>query len=211
MTDRKTTWQGIRTEVLRRIHNRDWPPGTQIPKEADLALEFGCARATVNHALRDLAETGLLERRRKSGTRVALHPVRTAKLSIPVIWQDVEDRKQTYGLDQTVTLPPTPILARMQLGPGTKLLHLRSLHLSDETPYMVEDCWIDLAVVPAAADALFDGISANEWLLTHTPHTHGDIAFSVVSATPPTAGVWVWQKAWRYSGSNAQPGIVTVL
>jgi GntR family histidine utilization transcriptional repressor len=192
LTDRKTTWQDIRTEVLRRIHSRDWPPGTQIPNEADLAVHFGCARATVNRALRDLAETGLLERRRKSGTRVALHPVRTAKLNIPVIRQEIEDRGQTYGyvlLDRSLTAAPPVIQARMHLGAKAELQHLRSLHLADGAPHMVEDRWINLAIVPDAANAPFDEISANEWLLTHTPYTHGEIAFSAVTATDPIAEV----------------------
>ena len=44
-------WQAIRDEVKRRIHARDWKPGEPIPNEAELAEEFGCARATVNRAL----------------------------------------------------------------------------------------------------------------------------------------------------------------
>ncbi|MBS4011138.1 MAG: GntR family transcriptional regulator, partial [Roseovarius sp.] len=58
------TWQLIQDKVLRRIHAREWPPGTGIPNEADLSREFGCARATVNRALRALAEARLIERRR---------------------------------------------------------------------------------------------------------------------------------------------------
>ncbi len=73
------TWQSIRAEGLRRIHDGLWAPGARIPDEADLAGEFGCARATVNRALRSLAEDGFLERRRKGGTRVALTPVRKAR------------------------------------------------------------------------------------------------------------------------------------
>jgi GntR family transcriptional regulator, histidine utilization repressor len=46
---------------------------------------LGCARATVNRALRDLAEAGLLERRRKGGTRVPLTPVRKATFEIAII------------------------------------------------------------------------------------------------------------------------------
>ncbi len=192
LTDRKTTWQDIRTEVLRRIHSRDWPPGSQIPNEADLAVHFGCARATVNRALRDLAETGLLERRRKSGTRVALHPVRTAKLSIPMIRQESRIGARpmaTPCLARSVTTAPATIHARMRLGAQAELLHLRSLHLADGTPHMVEDRWINLAIVPDAANAPFDKISANEWLLTHTPYTHGDIAFAAVNATDRLAEV----------------------
>ena len=65
--DRAITWQSIRAEALRRIRAGLWPPGARIPDEAELAAEFGCARATVNRALRDLAEAGLLERKRKGG------------------------------------------------------------------------------------------------------------------------------------------------
>ena len=48
-------WEAIRAEVLRRIRTRDWAPGGLIPSEEALAQEFGCARATVNRALQELA------------------------------------------------------------------------------------------------------------------------------------------------------------
>ena len=90
-------WQSVQTEVLRRIHARDWKPGDLIPNEADLALEFGCARTTVNRALRAVAESGLLDRRRKAGTRVAVQPVAKATLNIAVIRNEIEVRGQEYG------------------------------------------------------------------------------------------------------------------
>ena len=51
-------WEGVRDEVLRRIRVREWVPGAVIPGEEALAVEFGVARATVNRALRELAEAG---------------------------------------------------------------------------------------------------------------------------------------------------------
>ena len=84
------SWQSVQAEVLRRINAREWKPGDFIPNEAELAIEFGCARATVNRALRALAESGLLDRRRKAGTRVSLNPVRKATLDIPVIRYEIE-------------------------------------------------------------------------------------------------------------------------
>ncbi|MEL6336872.1 MAG: GntR family transcriptional regulator, partial [Pseudomonadota bacterium] len=50
-------WQRVQDEVLRRIQSREWKPGEMIPHEAALATEFGCARTTVNRALREIAET----------------------------------------------------------------------------------------------------------------------------------------------------------
>ena len=80
----RTNWRDVMAEVERRIYTREWQPGQSIPNEADLAIELGCARVTVNRALRTLAEVGLLDRRRKAGTRVALHPVRKATLTSPL-------------------------------------------------------------------------------------------------------------------------------
>mgnify|MGYP000321352791 CR=1 FL=1 len=182
----RKNWQSVQEEVLRRIHSREWKPGEMIPNEVDLAAELGCARATVNRALRAIAETGLLDRRRKAGTRVAKQPTARATLNIPVIRREVEDKGARYGyalLSRQTETPPPAILAAMSEGPNSTLLHLTALHLADDAPYAVEDRWINLTGVPAAADQPFDMISGNEWLLANATYTHGEIGFSAAEAT----------------------------
>ncbi|MFZ2103312.1 MAG: GntR family transcriptional regulator [Oricola sp.] len=179
------SWQAVQGEVLRRINSREWKPGEMIPNEADLSREFGCARATVNRALRELAETGLLERRRKAGTRVALHPVRKAKLDIPVIRNEIEDKGQTYRyslLSSERRAPPSDMRARMQVSPGVELLHLVSVHLADGKPYVFEDRWINPQAVPDVWNVDFSAQSPNEWLVVNIPFEGGDIAFSAMIA-----------------------------
>ena len=172
------TWQAVQDEVLRRIQSREWSPGQFIPGEAALAVEFNCARATVNRALRSLAESGFLDRKRKAGTQIALHPVRKATLLIPVLRREIESTGAQYGyrMVQREMAPP----------PSTKL-HLTALHLADDQPYVLEDRWIDLAVAPLAAEADFSAISANEWLVANIPFEAGDIAFSAKTAEPHEA------------------------
>ena len=173
------SWQAIQTEVMRRIHAREWPPGHTIPNEVDLAREFGCARATVNRALQSLADAGLLERRRKAGTRVALHPVGKATVDIPVIRQEIEERGLRYGyqlIARNIDIPPP------RLGGKNAALHVTALHTADGAPYVFEDRWINTDTVPGALDQPFDRISANEWLVTTAPYTHGDIGFSAQPA-----------------------------
>jgi len=108
------TGKACRTRSCAASTRGEWKPGDLIPNEADLALEFGCARTTVNRALRALAETGLLDRRRKAGTRVAAQPVAKATLDIAVIRQEVEARGQTYSyrrIARAEQVPPTPVSA----------------------------------------------------------------------------------------------------
>jgi len=183
------TWQSVQAEVRRRIQTRLWKPGEMIPNEADLAAELGCARGTVNRALRALSDEGLIERRRKAGSRVALHPVRRATLDIPMIRKEIEGQNKTYGyalINRATTSPPPAIGARMQ-GEGANFLHLRSLHMANGAPYVFEDRWINAQTVPAVLDQDFEALSPNEWLLTHAPYTHGDIAFGAAGATAEMA------------------------
>lgn len=185
-------WQSVQTEVLRRIHAREWKPGALIPNEADLALEFGCARTTVNRALRAVADTGLLDRRRKAGTRVAEQPAAKATLTIAVIRHEVEERGQTYGyrrIKRDQIAAPLTVSAAMKLSANRPLLHVCALHLADDVPYAFEDRWIDPDVVPGALSEAFESVSANEWLLKHTPYTHGEILFAAASATTDEAAI----------------------
>lgn len=185
MTTAFRNWQAVQQEVLRRIHAREWAPGNLIPNEADLAAEFGCARATVNRALRAVAEAGLLDRKRKAGTRVALQPVARATLSIAVIRQEVEDKGARYSyalLERAMVRPPAPVRATLNTADAA-LLHVRAVHFADGLPYALEDRWINPQGAPNVLDQPFDTTSANEWLLEHTPYTGGDIALSAHNAT----------------------------
>ncbi|MEP0520260.1 MAG: UTRA domain-containing protein [Hyphomicrobiales bacterium] len=186
------SWQGIKTEVERRIAERIWQPGDMIPNEATLAKEFGCARATVNRALQALSDEGMLDRKRKAGTRVALNRVAKATLDISVTRLDVEQRGAVYShkvLEQKTAVPPKLILSRFGLGSDTTLLHLRSLHLSDGNPFLYEDRWINPNSVSGIESVDFHQMSANEWLVQNVPFTTGDISFSADNANSEEAKI----------------------
>jgi GntR family histidine utilization transcriptional repressor len=177
-------WEAIRDEVSARIRARRWAPGETIPGEETLAHEFGVARATVNRALRELAATGVIERRRKAGTRVALLPARRATLEIAVIRLEVEGRGQSYGhqvlVDRHEPAPP-PVAARLGLPAGAEMRRLCTLHLADGRPWAYEDRWLNPAALGREAPD-FAQVSANEWLVGHVPYATGDISFSAESA-----------------------------
>lgn len=184
------SWQAIQAEALRRIRDREWKQGEAIPHEAALAEEFGCARATVNRALRELAEAGFLERRRKAGTRVALNPVRKATFDIPIIRHDIEARGLAHGyrlLERRQAAAPAGVRAALRLPGGARLEHVLALHLGDGRPFCVEDRWINPAAVPSLGTADFSAVSANEWLVRTTTLSGGGIEFFAMPADAATA------------------------
>lgn len=184
-------WEDIRAEVLRRIRARDWPPGALIPPEEALAEEFGVARATVNRALTALAEAGVIERKKRAGTRVAELPVRRARLEIPVIRLDVLGRGLPYDfklLADRLAPAPVPVTARLGLPECQPMRYLETLHLAGGRPFVLETRWLNPQVLPSPPPD-FAETSANEWLVTHVSLVSGDIAFLAEPATAREAEV----------------------
>ena len=190
MTGERASWRGIREELMRRITVREWLPGAAIPGEEALAEELGASRATVNRALQDLAARGLVERKRKAGSRVTAHPVREARLVIPLVRQEVERSGAEYGyslLAREIRAAPDLLRARLQVKGGMKFLHLRCLHMADRTPYQYEDRWISLDTVPSAEQADFETLGPNEWLVANEPFSDAEYAFQAAAASADEA------------------------
>lgn len=179
------SWIDAQAEVMHRLHSGFWKPGDLLPGEADLAAEFGCARTTVNRALQAIADEGLLERRRRGGTRVVVHPERKATISIPVIRQQVEQQGHVYGyrlLSRRMAHPSKLIREKMRVNEDARLLGVRALHTSNKRPFVLENRWINLAVVPAAESVDFTKQSPNEWLVETVPFHGGDLVLGASNA-----------------------------
>lgn len=178
-------WRAVAQAGRMRIFNRVWAPGGPIPSEAQLAEEFGVSRATVNRALRELAEEGWIERKRRAGSRVALHPVRRTRFDVPLIRQQVEASGRRYGyrlLSREEMQPAPPEIERkMELGTGA-VLALSCLHLADDAPFAHEERWIGLTMVWKARKVDFTTVSPNEWLLREVPFDHVEVAVSAEGA-----------------------------
>lgn len=182
--------QTIREAIRDRIASGEWAPGSLMPGEADFADEYRCARTTVNRALQSLAHDGLIERKRRAGTRVKELPVKRARFEIPLIRQEVESSGAKYRphlLLKEILTPPDAVAARLHMSPGARALHLQTAHLADGAPYAFEDRWVNLDAAPDIIDAPLDDVSANEWLLKQVPYSSGDVAFSAAAAGPREA------------------------
>lgn len=181
----KVSYQDVKTVVLKRIRESTWAPGSIMPGEIDLAKEFGCARATVNRAMRELAEEGFIDRKRKAGTRIKSSPTRQAKFVIPLIRDEIETSGTAYRyalINREFQDAPDWLRARMGLSQDTSALHLQCMHYSGNKSFQYEDRWINLAAVPKAADQDFKIIGPNEWLIKEVPFSDAEITFSAINA-----------------------------
>ena len=186
-----TGYKDIKQTVLDRIRSGAWPPDSLLPSERELAVEFSCTRTTVNRAMRELADEGYLERRRKAGTRVLRAPQRQARFTIPLVRDEVEAMGGTYryALVTSDTNPaPDWLSARLALHPGQAVTHVRCMHYSGNTPFQYEDRWIIVDSVPEVTEADFRTIGPNEWLVQTVPFTNVELAFLASRADETVAG-----------------------
>ncbi|MEP3328878.1 UTRA domain-containing protein [Sedimentitalea sp.] len=177
----KATYKDVKSDILSKITKGDWGPGDLVPNEVELAATYGCARATVNRAMRELADDGIIERRRKAGTRVRMTPIRQARFDIPIVRDEIEIKGGIYRyalVNRLVEPAPDWLRARLNLQTEGRALHLVCMHYSDGVPYEHEDRWISLAALPKAEDADFSQLGPTEWLLATIPYSKVEINLS---------------------------------
>lgn len=188
------TYREIKADILRRITSGYWPQGALLPGEHALAAEYQVARATVSRALRELADAGIVERRRKIGTRVRPRPLREARIPLPLVRAEIEGAGDRYGyrLLSAGTEPAADQTAvRLEVPPGTPLLHVLCLHSAGARAHQLEDRWINPAMVPGVSKADFSASGPAEWLTRAVPFTQVDLIFSSAAASEAEAELLV--------------------
>lgn len=175
----------ILADIESRIVSGEWPPGHRLPFEVDLAVHYGCSRMTMNKVMGQLVRSGLIERRKKSGTFVTQPKAQSAILDIHDIKEEVLSLKLAYAyslVSRTRRTADTDDLARLGLAGATEILDLTCLHLAGDEPFCLEERLISLATVPQAADFDFEAMAPGPFLLAQVPWTAAQHRIQAVSA-----------------------------
>lgn len=208
MTPGSTTWMGVRAEIMRRISERIYPSGALIPTEQALAEEFGCARATVNRALTSLASRGVLELRRRIGTRVAAGMNNAgAHVTLPVLRHLVEARGHSFAFDYRGVIgspAPRQVRERLFMSDPKHLQEHVTLFYCDDALLCVERRWLDGEAFPQLTPALLQKTTLNEWLSENAGLTQierqisarlaGEVQVHTLLGCPANAPVLVYHR-----------------
>ena len=162
--------QGIRERIL----SGAWPPGHRIPYEHELMVTYGCSRMTVNKAMTQLAEAGLIERRRRAGSFV-----RAPRSQSPVLLiQDIKAEVKALGVSYHYEIGKMRVrqatksdIERLGLKAAERVREIHCKHFASSRVFCVERRLINLSVVPEAATATFQDEAPSPWLVRHIPWT----------------------------------------
>lgn len=165
--------------------------GEKIASEEALADEFGCSRLTVHRALRELADEGLVVRRRRAGTQVAPRDTGGVLIRVPGIREEVEGLGLPYRyefLSRRHAAPRPAVSALLRAAPGARMLRVVSRHWAGDRVFQHEDRWINLDVAPGVLEVDFTVTGANDWLLGHVAFSCVDHEISALCADAKQAG-----------------------
>lgn len=162
----------ILTEIEQNILSGRWPPGYRIPSEMELTAHYECSRMTVNKVLTQLAQAGLLQRKRKAGSFVTKPHTSSAVLDIPDIRQVVLGMGQEYSsqlMNRKQRRSTRGDMEAMRMAKAGPVIHVSCLHMAGTRPFCIEDRLINLESVPDAAQEMFETQSPSSWMVNHVP------------------------------------------
>ena len=177
-------------DIREKIVSGDWPPGFRIPFEHELTVHYGVSRMTVNKALSQLAQTGLIERRRRSGSFVRRPRSQAAVLEIHDIRTEVEALALDYRYALTTCSERKGRSSDIEhLGPARpkSVIELVGMHFAGGRPFCLEQRLINLDAVPEAAAQDFSATAAGPWLIGHVPWSTAEHRISATAADQRTA------------------------
>jgi GntR family transcriptional regulator len=152
-------------ELIRsRIESGEWPPGQQVPPEAELCREFSVSRGTVRQALAELVREGLLNRRRGKGSFVASPKITQDLLSSAGLSshaQEVLGSELGTRLISVQVIPAGRRLAeKLRVSEGSDVVQIRKVKVAGDQPFFLVTSYVPSSVCP--------GLELEE-------HTHGSL------------------------------------
>lgn len=165
-------YQQVKDYILQKIHSGQWQASMKIDSEAELVEITGVSRMTVNRALRELTNEGLLIRSQGRGTFVAKKKPQSALLEIRSIAQDIKERGGNHSCEVKLLQEEKarPEIAKaMNLEPYATVFHSVLVHMDNQVPIQLSSRFINPVIAPDYLQQDYTIITPNEYLLSLAP------------------------------------------
>jgi len=161
-------YRQIKQIIEQRINSGEWSAGQRLPSENDLVAALDVSRMTINRALRELTQAGLVRRVHGLGSFVAEKPRHASLIELQDIALEIENgggRHVSNVLSlESVYASPT-VTELMQLPEEATLYRLRAVHYQDDLPLQLESRYVNPAAMPDFINQDFTGMTSTAYLL----------------------------------------------
>jgi len=126
----------LRSRVLQGV------PGDPLPSESELATTYGVSRMTARQAVQNLAQEGLVERRRGAGTYVARQPLHRHEAALMSFTEDMRRRgleASSRLIDASLSPATQADIDALRLPTGARVVTVSRIRLADGTALAIEN------------------------------------------------------------------------
>ena len=179
-------YQTIKDHVLGKIQDGTWLEGAAIPSEQSLTKTFNVSRMTVNRALNELSNEGVLHRVQGSGTFVAERKYQAMLLQIKNIADEVSARGHVHRSDLQLLercFADEFLAAQFKVALKHPLFHSVVVHFENEFAIQVEDRYVNPVVASEYMTHDFRSHTPNEYLMQVAPLQA--VHFTIEACMPP--------------------------
>jgi len=185
--DPRAPYARVKQYLKDELERGRWAPGEQMPSEADLVALFGVSRMTVNRALRELQDAGLVTRTQGLGTFAAPLNRVSSRLTLNDIQDEIEARGHRHEARvhlQRQEDAPEALAQRLGIATGAPVFHTLIVHLEQGTPLQCEDRYVNVAAAPDYLGVDFTRQTPTRHLLEVAPEWEAQV--SIEAALPTT-------------------------
>jgi GntR family transcriptional regulator len=153
-------YKRIQSAIRQRIDSGELKPGDVVDSERELARMHGVSLMTARHALADLAQEGIVERRHGAGTFVAPPQIHFNKLlSYTEQMTSLGLLIRTKILFSGIVIREPEIAARLGLSSTSRLIKIERVRSAGDEPVALEVCYLSAEEYLTLLDAPLDRTS----------------------------------------------------
>jgi len=161
-------YQQIKNNIEQKILDGDWLAGQKLPSENDLVVVLGVSRMTVNRALRELTQKGLINRVHGLGSFVAEKPRHASLIELEDIALEVTGNGKQHSskvLVLEMRLANPEVAREMDVPINAELFYLNTVHYQNDTPIQLESRYVNPVLMPDFLRQDFNKITSTAYLL----------------------------------------------
>lgn len=134
-----------------KIESGEWKPGDKISSENDLQNLYDISRNTVQKALEELVQEGILERKQGKGTFVSkpkFEQSLTSFYSFSKVMESQGMNPKDIILNIETRLADRKVAAKLQIDPSDEVIALKRLRQADGEPIILETSYLSKHTIP---------------------------------------------------------------
>lgn len=183
----RAQFQRVKDYLVQEMACGNYLPGALMPSEAMLVAQFQVSRMTVNRALRELHDSGMVNRVQGVGTFAAPMNRLSSNLTIRDLHEEIESRGHHHHAKVHLKRAETvsaAIAPRIGLVEGSPVFHTIIVHFDNGLALQYEDRYVNPARAPDYLDVDFTQTTPTQYLLQVAPLWQAQYS---IEASLPTA------------------------